>query len=163
MKINFTHPTPADLPELVNVENSGFTPEEAATPTSLAERITAINDTFILAQDRKDQILGYVVGPATSERHLTDDLFETSQPNKPNDPYIAILSLVVIPEFQGQGIASQLLTEIETVAKAQGRKAISLTCLEKLIPFYERNGYVNEGESASTHAGETWFNLVKEI
>ncbi len=42
MKINFTHPTPADLPELVNVENSGFTPEEAATPTSLAERITQL-------------------------------------------------------------------------------------------------------------------------
>lgn len=77
-----------------------------------------------------------------------------------DDPYQTVLSLAVHPDFRGHGIGSQLLAELAQVAKAQGRVAITLTCLADLIPFYESNDYQNEGISASSHAGETWYNLV---
>lgn len=34
-----------------------------------------------------------------------------------------------------------------------------LTCKERLIPYYERFGFRNEGLSASTHGGETWYQM----
>lgn len=47
--------------------------------------------------------------------------------------------------------------------RKEKREGVTLTCLEALVPFYEENGYRNEGKSNSTHAGEVWFNLVKEL
>jgi hypothetical protein len=32
-----------------------------------------------------------------------------------------------------------------------------------LIPFYEKNGYVNQGVAESQHAGVQWFNMSKEL
>nr|WP_241201833.1 hypothetical protein [Lactobacillus delbrueckii] len=40
---------------------------------------------------------------------------------------------------------------------------IALTCLEDRVPFYEKNGYVNHGQAESEHAGEIWYNMIKEI
>lgn len=163
MSITFSHPDASDLTEIMRIEQSGFTPDEAATRDSMAERIKLINDTFIIAKNEQGQIMGYVVGPAYHNRYLADDLFDQTVPNDPKDSYIAVLSLVVLPDFQGQHVASQLLSELDAVAKQQQRTGISLTCLENLIPFYERNSYVNEGVSDSTHADETWYNLVKVL
>lgn len=43
--------------------------------------------------------------------------------------------------------------------KAGGRAGVVLTCKERLIPYYERFGFRNEGLSASTHGGETWYQM----
>ena len=42
-----------DLFSLIKLENEGFTPDEAATPEALKQRINKIPDTFIIAE-RKD-------------------------------------------------------------------------------------------------------------
>lgn len=160
MSIHFQPAQPADLTEIMTIENQGFTPEEAASEASMAERIQVISDTFITAKDDQGHVLGYVVGPADNARYINDDLFDHTTPNAPTALYQTILSLAVHHDAQGQGIASQLLKELATVAKNQHRQAMTLTCLERLIPFYERNGYVNEGVAESDHAGEVWYNLV---
>ncbi|GAF38324.1 acetyltransferase, GNAT family [Agrilactobacillus composti DSM 18527 = JCM 14202] len=64
------------------------------------------------------------------------------------------------PQFRRFGVASGLLAQLAKVAQQQGRQAITLTCLKALVPFYERNGYQNEGVSSSEHAGEVWYNMV---
>jgi len=160
MQINFRQAALNDLDRIMVIEESGFTPEEAATREAMAERIAVIPDTFILATDQDGTTVGYVVGPVIKDRYLHDDLFEKTVANPSVGGYVGVLSLVVDPAFHAQGIASKLLDELADRAKKSGRVGISLTCLEGLIPFYERNGYVNEGISDSTHAGETWYNLV---
>ncbi|KRK35920.1 GNAT family N-acetyltransferase [Levilactobacillus parabrevis] len=149
----------ADLSQIMTIEHAGFSPAEAATPASMAERIALIPDTFLVAK-QGTTVVGYVVGPAFNQRYLTDALFEKSTPNAAGDAYQTVLSLAVSPDYRGAGIASHLLTALATVARQQRRRAITLTCLKRLVPFYEANGYVNEGVSTSTHAGETWYNLV---
>ena len=37
-----------------------------------------------------------------------------------------------------------------------GRKGIVLTCKERLVGFYARLGFVDEGTSASTHGNVVW-------
>ena len=159
MTITINPAQPQNLGQIMTIEKAGFTPAEAATEASMAERIRLISDTFLVAKDG-DTVLGYIVGPAFDQRYLTDALFDKSTPNSPTDRYQTVLSLAVSPDHQQGGLGSQLLTALAQVARQQHRQAITLTCLQRLVPFYERNGYVNEGVSASAHAGETWYNLV---
>ena len=157
------HPAePDQLDAIMTIENQGFNPDEAATRKSMSQRITCISDTFIVASQHQ-QVLGYIVGPASDDRYISDDLFDHLEANRPTDRYQTVLSLAVAKSTRNMGLGSSLLTELAKVARAQHREAITLTCLEKLIPFYEHNGYVNEGVSASTHAGETWYNMVKVL
>jgi len=148
-----------DLTQIMVIENAGFSVAEAASEASMAERIRQIPDTFLVAK-QGPEVLGYVVGPAFDRRYLTDDLFAKSTPNAAGAPYQTVLSLAVSPQHQGEGVGGQLLTALAKVARQESRQAITLTCLKRLVPFYEANGYVNEGVSASAHAGETWYNLV---
>lgn len=159
MPIQFRPARPTDLQQIMTIENAGFTPEEAGSESSMRERIDLIPDTFIVAVDL-DQLLGYIVGPAIKARYLTDDLFDHITENVPEAQYLSVLSLAVAPDFRGQGVGRQLLSAFAERAKQQGRTGITLTCLKRLVPFYEANGYINEGLADSTHAGEAWYNMV---
>lgn len=163
MKLHFRNPISEDLDRIIEIENTGFTPEEAATREAMAERIKLINDTFLLVENEKGAVLGYVVGPIISERHLHDELFDTTIKNPPYGGYQSILSLVVDPRYHGNKIASKLLKQLAILAKENEREGMTLTCLKELIPFYKKNGYVNEGVSDSQHANLMWFNLVRDF
>lgn len=162
MTLKFRSAQPADLTQIMRIENAGFTPDEAATQTAMQARIAQYPDTFIVAEEN-DQVLGYIVGPAIDQRYLADDLFVDAQPNPESAKYQSVLSLAVSPTAQHRRLGSQLLAQLKTVATSQHRQAITLTCLKRLVPFYEANGYVNEGVSASSHAGEVWYNLVLNL
>ena len=160
--MQITAAQPNELNEIMTIERAGFTPDEAATEAAMAERIAKIPDTFLVAH-ADGKIAGYIVGPAMTQRYISDDLFATLTANTPDAPYLAVLSLAVAPAMQGHGVGGALLDAFAARARAQGRKAISLTCLARLIPFYEAHGYVNEGMAASDHAGEVWTNMVQVL
>lgn len=153
--------TEADLSSLIKLENEGFTSDEAATPEALKERIGKIPDTFIIAENA-GQILGYINGPVITQRYITDDLFETSERNPEYGGYLSVLGLVVSKSSQGQGIAGQLLKAFEDLARQHSRHAVTLTCHEALVPFYEHYGYINEGASTSQHAGIKCITWLKK-
>ena len=149
MIFNFRSPFLKDLERIMDIEKSGFSSEEAASSESMKERIEVINDSFILAVTESDNPVGYVVGKTVE--------------NPAVGGYQTILSLVVDPQFQKFGIATNLLTELEDISRNKKRDGITLTCLKSLIPFYENNGYKLEGVSDSQHAGETWYNMVLDL
>lgn len=129
---------------------------------ALIDRIQNIKDTFIVAESN-GEIAGYVNGPVIENMYITDDLFETIEPNPSTGGYIAILGLVVAKDYRNQGLAGQLLKQLESTAKDNQREGITLTCKADLIPFYEKYGYTNDGISASEHGGVQWFNLIKQF
>ena len=55
-----------------------------------------------------------------------------------------------------------LLATMKDLAVARKCIGLTLTCHEQLIPYYERNGFIDEGEADSAHGGTTWFNMVWE-
>lgn len=148
-----------DLDQLIWIEEQNFSPEEAASPAALKERIQQISDTFLVLV-LEGQVAGYVVGPALPSRYLTDEVFDKVVPNLAQGGFIAIQSLSVHPDYQGQGLGTLLLAALKEVAVQQNRAGISLTCHDYLVSYYEMNGFTDEGISNSTHGGAAWFNLV---
>ncbi|SDQ25143.1 Predicted N-acetyltransferase YhbS [Streptococcus equinus] len=150
-----------DLEAIVAIERKNFSAQEAASQEDMKERILTIPDTFLVAE-LDGEICGYIEGPVIGQRYLTDDLFHHVVENPKQGGFIAITSLSVAPDFKNQGIGMALLATMKDLAVARKRTGLTLTCHEQLIPYYERNGFIDEGESDSTHGGSTWFNMVWE-
>lgn len=160
--VSIRNVTKEDLPALVDIENSCFSKEEAATKQAFEKRIQLISDSFFVAEVTGKPV-GLVNGPVIETAYITDDLFDEIKENPISGGHQSILGLAVSPEFQKRGIATKLLAHIEKEASAKQRETITLTCKEDLIPFYEGFGYYNYGVSNSEHGGITWYNMIKKL
>ena len=49
--------------------------------------------------------------------------------------------MAVIDEFQGQGLGSQIISELENIARENGNKLMILSARKNAIQFYKNNGY----------------------
>jgi GNAT superfamily N-acetyltransferase len=59
-----------------------------------------------------------------------------------------IYDMIVLPEYQGQGIGTLILQALLKRCKEQGIKDIQLFCAKGKRTFYERNGFVARAEDA---------------
>lgn len=151
-----------DLAQVMAIEQAGFSAAEAGSEAAYRERIEKLADTFLVARDG-ETVLGFIVGPAVAARFIEDEMFATTPTNLAHGGHQLVFTLAVSPLARHQKIGSQLLTALEAVARKAQRESLSLTCLARLIPFYESNGYQNQGVAESSHAGETWYNLEKTL
>lgn len=160
--MEITQVTLADLPAILRIERLGFTPEEAGTEAQYRDRIQKLAETFLVA--RMDQkVVGFIVGPAAKEKYVEDWMYERTPANLPNGGNQIIFTIAVDPEYRGHSIGSKLLVAIEENAREHSRESLSLTSLDRNVPFYLKNGFENVGVADSEHANETWYNLVKKI
>lgn len=153
--------TTDDWATICRIEAENFSQQEASPPEDLQKRIEKLRDTFLVAEI-DGSVAGYIVGPAVSQRYLSDNLFHEVSNNKEQGGFIILTSLSIAKEFQGQGVGTALLAALKDIAVSQRRQGISLTCHDYLIAYYEANGFIDEGESESTHGGTFWYNLVWE-
>lgn len=160
MKI--TNATVNDLPAILRIERLGFTAEEAGTEAQYRDRIAKLTETFLVGKI-DDQVVGFIVGPATEAAVVEDWMYEQTPENLPQGGHQLIFTIAVDPTYRGQHIGSQLLTAMTDLARAHQRQSLSLTSLDRNVPFYEKNGFVNCGVADSAHADETWYNLVKSL
>ena len=156
---------PTDLEVAYRIETANFSPAEAASYEAIQSRITKIPDTFLVAEI-DGQVAGYIEGPVIQARHLTDDLFQTVTENPATGGYIAVTSLSVADDFQGQAVGTKLIAALKDLARAQNRQGITLTCHDYLIPYYEKNGFEKSTfENPSSHHtqshGSTSLNQYK--
>lgn len=153
----------ADLEEIVAIELENFGTEEAMDATVFKKHIEELTSTFLVAE-KDGQLLGYLEGPVTQKRYVDDRSFTADVRDESHLPggFITITCLSIAQSAQGLGVGKALLETMKTVALEEGREGVSLTCHDYLIEYYERNGFVNEGLSASTYAGEVWYDMVWE-
>ncbi|MGT2935093.1 GNAT family N-acetyltransferase [Streptococcus castoreus] len=149
----------ADWGAIAEIESDNFSPQEATTKEVIKERIDLISDTFLVAVIDQ-QLVGYVEGPAIADPVLEDHLFHGVTKNNENGGYIAITSLSIAKAFQQQGIGIALLAAMKDLVVSQQREGIILTCHDYLIPYYEMNGFTNQGLSESKHGGATWYQMI---
>lgn len=151
-----------DLDEVTKVEASCFPKAEAATKASLEQRINTFPESFFVAET-DGKIIGFINGCVTNGTVIYDELYKDSTLHIPDGDYQTIFGLDVMPEYRNQGIAAQLMNYMIEVSKAASRKGVILTCKERLIHYYEKFGYVNEGISESVHGGAKWYDMILEF
>ena len=147
--------TIADLEAIAKVEAECFPPAEAATREEFAERLAHYAAHFWLMFDN-DKLIAFVDGMVTDEKNLTDEMYAKAELHNPKGAWQMIFGVNTLPEYRQQGYAGELIKAAIADAKAQGRKGLVLTCKEKLLPYYAKFGFVNEGVSCSTHGNVLW-------
>lgn len=159
-KITYDKAKITDIDDVMHIEETSFPADEVLARASMLERIQVIPERFFVARNEEGRVVGILVGPTSDKCYLTDDMFEKTEASLPTDRFQIIVSLAVDSEYQGLGIATSLLDLMKEAAAEESRQGISLTCVENLIPYYERYGFVSKGISDSQLAGETWYNMV---
>ena len=147
-----------DLAALAAVEERCFPPAEAASAEDLEERLKRYPNHFWLLCDG-DTLVSFVDGMVTDEKVLTDEMFEKAEIHDENGDWQMIFGVNTLPEYRRQGLAEQVLRRVIADAKAQGRKGCVLTCKDKLLHYYGKLGFVDEGVSQSTHGGVVWYEM----
>lgn len=150
---------PADLPAVTAVEAACFPAAEAATEADFAKRLAVYPDYFWLMEDDDGTLVSFVNGLVTDEAHLRDEMYADASLHNENGAWQMIFGVNTLPEYRRRGLAEQILRRVISDAKAQGRKGCVLTCKDKLLHYYGKLGFVNEGVSESTHGGVAWYEM----
>lgn len=146
----------SDLDAIARVEAECFPQAEAATREDFEKRLAAYRNHFWLLFDG-ERLVSFVDGMVTDQEDLTDDLYENAQKHDETGAWQMIFGVNTLPEYRRHGYAGTLLRRAIDDAKQQGRKGLVLTCKERLIPYYAKFGFKDEGVSdKSTHGNVVW-------
>lgn len=148
----------SDLKAIAAVEACCFPQAEAASEQSLKERLGHFAAHFWLLYD-KEKLVGFVNGMTTDIPDLKDEMYDNAAMHDENGQWQMIFGVDTVPEYQRQGCAEKLLKYVIEEAKTQGRKGLVLTCKERLLHYYAKFGFKNEGISASVHGGAVWYQM----
>lgn len=147
-----------DLDAITSVEAECFPSAEAATREEFAQRIQSYGTHFWI-MCKEDKIIAFVDGMVTDERNLTDEMYEQAKLHNEGGAWQMIFGVNTLPEYRRHGYAEKLLRYAINDARAQDREGLVLTCKEKLIHYYEKFGFQNEGVSESVHGGVVWYQM----
>ena len=153
---------PEDYEAVVEIEQLGFPPAEAATPEALKERMAAFPESFFVAE-KDGKLIGFVNGACSDEIALPDSAYHDLKNHKPDGICQQIFGLNVRAEYRRQGIGAALMRHMIESARERGKKVVILTCKEAKIPFYTEIGYRLIGLSSSEHGGASWYEMRYEF
>ena len=157
MKI--TYAAEKDIPAIAAVEAACFPAAEAATEKEFVERVRHYGNHFWLLYDA-EKLIAFVDGFVTDEPDLTDEMYENAAMHNENGAWQMIFGVNTLPAYRKHGYAGTLLRRAINDAKRQGRRGLVLTCKEKLLPYYAKFGFVDEGVSEkSTHGNVVWHQM----
>ena len=149
------HATEADIDALAAVEAACFPPAEAATREAIHERVARYGEHFWLLMDG-DKLVSFIDGMVTDERDLRDEMFENTALHDEAGAWQMIFGVNTLPAYRRRGCAARLIERAIDDARAQGRKGLVLTCKERLVHYYAKFGFIDEGVCDSNHGGAVW-------
>ncbi|KAJ2861757.1 hypothetical protein GGI22_002370 [Coemansia erecta] len=152
-------------------EVAGYSPEEAASLESMLYRFTKAPHLFFGAFDASGSIVGYITSTQAASPLVTHDSMST---HDPRGSTACIHSVCVAPAWQRKGVATRLLELYpqsirrynSTIDGADGSAKIArLAMLSRmdLVPFYQRVGFTNLGQSGVVHGTEIWYDCVCDL
>lgn len=151
-----------DLEAITALEAACFPAAEAAPLESFQKRLDVFADRFWLLWDG-DRLVSMVNGMVTNEEELVDEMFADANMHQPEGRWQMIFGVATHPDYQRQGLAAKVLTQVVNEVKAEGRKGLILTCKEQKLHYYAKFGFVSEGVSVSEHGGAKWYQMRLEF
>ena len=107
-----------------------------------------------------DKLISFVDGFVTDDADLTDEMYENAAMHNENGAWQMIFGVNTLPAYRQHGYAGESLQKAIANAKEQGRKGLVLTCKDRLVPYYAKFGFVDEGMTdKSTHGNVAWHQM----
>ena len=148
-----------DLDAVTAVEAECFPPAEAATRKDFEGRLRTYGNHFWLMFEG-DKLVSFVDGFVTDQKDLTDEMYEKSEMHDENGKWQMIFGVNTIPSCRKKGYAGRLIEQAIADAKEQGRVGLVLTCKDRLVHYYAKFGFMDEGISEqSTHGNAVWHQM----
>ena len=145
-----------DLNDIAKVEAECFPPAEAATADEFKDRLAHYSNHFWLMFD-EHKLVSFVDGFCTDEPDLTDEMYANADMHNEDGKWQTIFGVNTIPAYRNKGLAGQLINQAIADAKSQNRLGLVLTCKDRLVDYYSKFGFKNEGKSdKSNHGGVDW-------
>ncbi|MGN1090563.1 MAG: GNAT family N-acetyltransferase, partial [Huintestinicola sp.] len=151
-----------EIKELHEIERLSFSAEQAASYEAFEYRLKNYPQWFFKAE-YKGRIVGLIDGSSSDRKYITDDLYKSGGDFDENGENLLVFGLAVHPDFRHLGIAHKLMEHILRIAAERGKKRVSLTCKEALIPFYESFGYSNHGVSGSVLGNAVSYDMEIDL
>jgi GNAT superfamily N-acetyltransferase len=134
-----------------------FEPRDAAAVSALIRHTMAISNSADYPLERLQPLMDYFspekVSQLSYERICLVAEIEERVVGTVALEGAELCTFFIHPDFQGQGIGSQLLAEIERRAIEAGISAIHTDASLTGAPFYERRGYRRTGKEIDGTAG----------
>lgn len=129
----------ARMNEIINTRTHVFHPENAVFPSDeMVMNAIAHHQQFVGIQDG-------VIAAACIADHSCDDAYHRIiwQTDASPEEFWVLHALRVLPEYEGRGLAKQMLSHLISLARAQGQKAIRLDVLEgyDVVHLYHSFGF----------------------
>ena len=151
-----------DAEILSKVEATCFPPNEAATSKEIQERLDVYANHFLLLFE-EDRLISFIDGFCTNQRDLTDEMYSDASMHDENGDWQMIFGLNTLPGYQRQGYAAKIMNAMIHMARQEKRKGLVLTCKDRLVPYYSKFGFKNEGVSSSVHGVVVWYQMRLEF
>ena len=150
--------------EAAEIERICFPPNEACSKKHMKDRVAGIADLFLVAIDKENgKMAGFLNGLATDDEILKDEFFTDASLHNPEGKNVMLLGLDVLPEYQHQGLARELVRCYKEREKANGREKLILTCLPDKVEMYQKFGFKDHGIGGSVWGGEAWHEMSVEL
>lgn len=118
----------------------------------------------------KETLIGHIIATKISSDRITDSSMALPSKEDPSaghiEPsrFIGIHGLVVDPKWHGRNLGTLLMHDyIQKLSNQDLGSKVVIIAHKTLIPFYEKIGFVNHGESKCEFAGETWYDLTIDL
>lgn len=150
---------PEELDRCTAIEAACFPQEQAASRESIRNRIAAYRNHFLVGE-LDGTIIGYVMGPVICQDTIVDEMFSDTSCHDEAHPWQSVFSLAVHPDWQRRGYGRELLDALIAQSRREGRRGVTLTCLDRKLAYYGSFGFENRGVSKSVHGGAVWYDMV---
>lgn len=146
--------------QAVLIEQICFPPNEACSEKHMKERIAKAPELFLVAVDNETgRVAGFLNGLSTDESSFRDEFFTDANLYDPKGENVMLLGLDVLPEYRGQGLATEIVHRYARRERENGRCRLILTCLESKVSMYKKMGFRDDGIADSTWGGEEWHQM----
>ena len=161
-KMLIRNATIKDLDAIAAVEAECFPGTEAATKKDFEERLKFYANYFLLMFDDDKttdglRLVAFIDGFVTDEKDLSDEMYQRAELHNEKGKWQMIFGVNTIPSHRKKGLAAELIKKFIQKAKQENRLGLVLTCKDKLLNYYSKFGFKNEGVSEkSQHGGVSW-------
>lgn len=163
-RFEFRTITPDETDQAIAIEQTCFPPNEACSPKAMAQRIATAPELFLVAVDKStNRLAGFLNGLSTNEFSFRDEFFTDASLYDPDGKNIMLLGLDVLPEYQKQGLAREIMYQYLRREREKSRRLVLLTCHKSKVKMYKKMGFSDQGISASSWGGEQWYEMCYVI